>query len=1127
MRDPLRRILNRQAILLSLVMVSIQVLLAFPGAEPVSVEVSAYSMGLPEAVASGYEADPAVQSVTRIAPKYTWARVLYEPSREFLDSVTDTLDGGHISAGSVFGQDGSVGLVVKLDRRGHIEWQKTYDFLGYGSFTKILKGPDGYFLSGRSPQGTTLTKIDRDGNHLWSFVPSNGISDFDVVAGGLLFVGGGGVTKLSDAGEIVWQRSYGDHPLTAISVGSDGGIIVGGAAGDSSPGHALLVKLSSQGGIEWQSTYYFGNSSSLHYVAPSADGYVVWGSRYQYGYYGPYFEPWVFKVSSSGQVVWHLNYQTPTIPGIFDVKALESGETVLVGGYNLNGAQTYIVVIDKNGNIEWQKRFDIGGQSNHATSVVEADDSLVVVGDVTYPGSPSDPNPYTMRIGKDGSLINCSLGQDYLVPLFRSQIDLGPGQAQATTTSVTLNPIAVAVQDSSLTPNTICEGGTPQELMIAHIEITQGIQDVDNHVPLIAHKPTIARVYIDCGEGCTELPNITGSLEVSSLSGRISLMPTNGTVAARDIGYWTEQREEGMAETLNFSIPTHLLAGDVTFEASVENGNYSVTRRFHAVNDLRVGFVVLSNNGSEPEQDRVRQAYAYVQHLFPVSNVDYFPVLPLDGPACDEVNDAEAGNSSAVIGCLEAIDMWYEASGWPAPNGRPDFLFGWVPYSTWGVDGGARLNTRLAYGSDVPYNSTYKVILGHELSHNLGRLHPFEENGTNPPPDNQCDLRDENWPYDDNLDEEYDYSIHNVGYDFGVYPRRNPLVRSDTDDLMIGRHCGASATADKWLSAYTFGGLFDILVNREGLLRQELATDPEERPILLVSGTVFSDFTAELDEAYHVVSSREVESDPESDFCLSLEDASGMTISSDCFNLIFENPEWNTPQSQARFNRVLKYDESAARLVLSKGSNILAERIVSAHAPQVTLLSLGAMQRVGSSADVVWDASDPDGDDLYAAIAYSADGGQSWHVLATGVKNQRYTVDMSSLPGSEQALFRVLVTDGIRTAQDSQDNSIIVPSHTPQVSISSPSLTSAFPIGQPIVFLGHAYDPEDGLLDAESISWSSSRDGYLGAGRRVVANLSAGEHSITVLATDSDNNESSAARRIFVGGAVYFPTIRR
>ena len=63
---------------------------------------------------------------------------------------------------------------------------------------------------------------------------------------------------------------------------------------------------------------------------------------------------------------------------------------------------------------------------------------------------------------------------------------------------------------------------------ITHIEITQATQDEGNTVPLIAGKPTFVRVYLDCGEGCSAMPGVTGVLEVSGpAGGRRSIRSVN------------------------------------------------------------------------------------------------------------------------------------------------------------------------------------------------------------------------------------------------------------------------------------------------------------------------------------------------------------------------------------------------------------------------------------------------------------------------------------------------------------------------------------------------------------------------------------------------------------------------
>lgn len=76
------------------------------------------------------------------------------------------------------------------------------------------------------------------------------------------------------------------------------------------------------------------------------------------------------------------------------------------------------------------------------------------------------------------------------------------------------------------------------------------------------------------------------------------------------------------------------------------------------------------------------------------------------------------------------------------------------------------------------------------------------------------------------------------------------------------------------------------------------------------------------------------------------------------------------------------------------------------------------------------------------------------------------------------------------------------------LSVDSPTART----GTPVTLTGQGVDPEDGVLPAASLEWSSDLDGFLGTGTSLDVILSgpAGdgffEHTITLLVTDSDGN---------------------
>ena len=78
--------------------------------------------------------------------------------------------------------------------------------------------------------------------------------------------------------------------------------------------------------------------------------------------------------------------------------------------------------------------------------------------------------------------------------------------------------------------------------------------------------------------------------------------------------------------------------------------------------------------------------------------------------------------------------------------------------------------------------------------------------------------------------------------------------------------------------------------------------------------------------------------------------------------------------------------------------------------------------------------------------------------------------------------------------------------NTPPVArIDHPATGYTATVNTPVLFIGSAYDEEDGLLPDEKLQWVSSRDGNLGYGATFTKNnLSVGAHTITLIATDKD-----------------------
>jgi hypothetical protein len=147
--------------------------------------------------------------------------------------------------------------------------------------------------------------------------------------------------------------------------------------------------------------------------------------------------------------------------------------------------------------------------------------------------------------------------------------------------------------------------------------------------------------------------------------------------------------------------------------------------------------------------------------------------------------------------------------------------------------------------------------------------------------------------------------------------------------------------------------------------------------------------------------------------------------------------------------------------------------------------------------------------------------------VAANLSSTHYALDAASLPGGSQVYFKVLVSDGLRTAGDTA-GPVSVPNKPPLVLMFGPKERSVFAPGEPIMLRGAATDPEDGPVAPHLLVWSSDRDGQLGTGAELaVADLSLGWHTLTLSTGDRLGATGQASVRVLVGRRLFMPIAGR
>ncbi len=282
-----------------------------------------------------------------------WAKTYGGSESDAARSIQQTIDGGYIVAGSTssFGAGESDIWILKLSSDGDIEWQKTYGGSNDDGYATCIQqtSDGGYIIAGNTFSfGDEIEiwvfKLTSAGDIEWQKTYGGGEANSiqQTSDGGYIVAGKASgdicIFKLTSAGDIEWQKIYGGGEANSIQQTIDGGYIVAGKAS----GDICIFKLTSAGDIEWQKIYGGGAADSIQQTIDG--GYIVTGSYTSYTAY--YF---FLKLSSTGDIEWQR-----ACVGIRYTSGLSSIQQTSDGGYVV--ACWTILKLSSAGDIEWQKK---------------------------------------------------------------------------------------------------------------------------------------------------------------------------------------------------------------------------------------------------------------------------------------------------------------------------------------------------------------------------------------------------------------------------------------------------------------------------------------------------------------------------------------------------------------------------------------------------------------------------------------------------------------------------------------------------------------------------------------------------------------------------------------------------
>ena len=405
-----------------------------------------------------------------------WAIIYGGTGSDSAYSIQQTNDGGYIVAGETnsFGAGGSDVWILKLTSSGDIEWQKTYGGIVDDCAWSIQQtGDGGYIVAGETgsfgarDKDIWILKLSSTGAIEWQRTYGGSEWETDpsiqqtndrgyIVVGHTESFGVGGadiwILKLSSAGDIEWQRTYGageQEYAPSIQQTSDGGYIVAGhtySVGVEMWGYWIL-KLSPEGDIGWQKTYGWSTFDKPNSIQQTSDGgYIVIGETSSFG--AGSSDIWILKLSSDGDIEWQKTYGGTSYDEALSIQQTNDGGYIVAGSTDSFGAgssDVWILKLTSSGDIGWQKTYG-GSGSDSASSIQQTSDGGYIVTGYIISWGAGSRDFWVLKLSSDGDINpRCSFIRSSKAAV--SDTDNSPEDTNTTPMYEDITP-----QDTNITP---------------------------------------------------------------------------------------------------------------------------------------------------------------------------------------------------------------------------------------------------------------------------------------------------------------------------------------------------------------------------------------------------------------------------------------------------------------------------------------------------------------------------------------------------------------------------------------------------------------------------------------------------------------------------------------------------
>ena len=193
--------------------------------------------------------------------------------------------------------------------------------------------------------------------------------------------------KLDSNGTVQWEKTYGgtdSDSARSIQQTSDGGYIVAGRTLSYGAGgwDFWIIKLNSSGTVQWEKTYGGSFTDIARSIQQTSDGvYIVAGQTNSFGAGSADFL--IIKLNSSGVVQWEKTYGGSGGDATYSIQQTSDGGYVVTG--TAGNSDAWVLKLDSSGAVQWEKTYydSIDSRSNIPHSIQQTSDGGYIVAGYT------------------------------------------------------------------------------------------------------------------------------------------------------------------------------------------------------------------------------------------------------------------------------------------------------------------------------------------------------------------------------------------------------------------------------------------------------------------------------------------------------------------------------------------------------------------------------------------------------------------------------------------------------------------------------------------------------------------------------------------------------------------------